>query len=257
MYFFSVGAMFRNEAHCIKEWVEHYLNQGADHFYLVNDNSTDKSVEIIQPYIDTGQITLYNVKDLEPHIIGHQRNTYNTYILPHVNAKDTKWLLICDLDEFAWSPVFKTLKDFLSQYVYTLAQVQMTPTLFGSNNLEKQPKSLVQGFTKRSKDVPTKCGTFKYFVNSDYRFSSLNVHHATAVDPEYNTGKYFMRIHSDFIRLNHYICQSKEFWINVKCTRGDADGYLERNMEMFDLYNEQANQEDDFDLAKINKDLPC
>lgn len=249
--------MFRNEAHCIKEWIEHYLNQGADHFYLVNDNSTDNTVEIIQPYIDRDLITLYTSEDCHPHLLGHQRNTYNKYLLPHVNNKDTKWLLICDLDEFAWSPVFKTLKDFLSQYVYLLAQVQVTPTIFGSNNLEKQPKSLVQGFTKRSKEVPSKCGTYKYFVNSDYRFSSLNVHHATAEDPEYNSPTYFMKIYPAYIRLNHYICQSKEFWINVKCTRGDADGYLQRDMELFDSYNSNANQEEDFELAEINKNLPC
>lgn len=255
MYFFSVGAMFRNESHCIKEWIEHYLNQGADHFYLVNDNSTDNSVEIIQPYIDRGQITLYNAEDLGPHVLGHQRNTYNAYMLPHVNSKDTKWLLICDLDEFAWSPMFRTLKEFLTEHVYMLAQVQVTPTIFGSNNLEKQPKSLVQGFTKRSKDVPTKCGTYKYFVNSDYRFISLNVHHATAEDEEYNKPKYFMRIDPDVLRLNHYICQSKEFWLNIKCTRGDADGYLQRDLELFDHYNSQGNQEDDFELAEINKNI--
>jgi hypothetical protein len=255
MYIFSVGAMFRNESHCIKEWIEHYLNQGADHFYLVNDNSTDDTVNIIQPYIDRGQITLYNTSDPGPHILGHQRNTYNKYLLPHVNNKDTRWLLVCDLDEFMWSPAFKTVKDFLTQYVHSLAQVQVVPTLFGSNNLEKQPKSLVQGFTKRSKDVPTKCGTYKYFVNSYFRFSSLNVHHATAEDPKYNGPEYFMIIDSQYIRLNHYICQSKEFWINVKCTRGDADGYLQRDMKLFEHYNSQANQEDDYELAGINSKI--
>jgi hypothetical protein len=154
-----------------------------------------------------------------------------------------------------WSPEFDTVKDFLTEYVHCLAQVQVTPTLFGSNNLEKQPKSLVQGFTKRTRDVPTKCGTHKYFVNSDFRFSSLNVHHATAEDSKYNEAEYFMIINPSHIRLNHYICQSREFWINVKCTRGDADGYLERDMKLFEDYNSQANQEDDYELAEINSKI--
>jgi glycosyltransferase involved in cell wall biosynthesis len=255
MYIFSVGAMFKNESHCIKEWIEHYLNQGADHFYLVNDNSTDNTVEIIKPYIESGKITLYNAPNTGPHILGNQRNTYNKYILPHLNNKDTKWLLMCDLDEFAWSPEFDTVKDFLTEYVHSLAQVQVTPTIFGSNNLEKQPKSLVQGFTRRTKEVPTKCGTYKYFVNSDYKFSSLNVHFATAENPEYNKPEYFMIIHSDYIRLNHYICQSREFWLNIKCTRGDADGFLQRDLQLFESYNSQANQEEDYELAKINSKI--
>lgn len=254
MYFFSVGAMFKNESHCIKEWIEHYLNQGADHFYLVNDSSTDNTVEILQPYIEQGLITLYN-SDL-PIILGRQRNTYNNFILPHLNNKETKWLLICDLDEFVWSPVYKTLTVFLSHYVDTLAQVQIVPTIFGSNNLEKQPKSLVQGFTKRTIDVPTEnVRTYKYFVNSDFKYSSLNVHHATPEDSKYLSVEYFKIINSDYIRLNHYSCQSKEFWINIKCTRGDADAYLQRNMEIFDSYNHFSNIVDDFELAEINKHL--
>jgi glycosyltransferase involved in cell wall biosynthesis len=248
MHFFSVGAMFKNESHCIIEWIEHYINQGADHFYLVNDNSTDKSVEYIQKYIN--RITLYNSN--EPHILGHQRNTYNKFILPHI--KETKWLLMCDLDEFVYSPLYKSIPNFLEQVSY-LAQIQITPTLFGSNNHITQPNSLVQGFTKRSETVPTNCGTYKYFVNSDYEYISLNVHHATPKNIEYHKGEYFKIINTPYIKLNHYICQSKEFWIKIKCTRGDADGYLERDMKMFDDYNSQTNIKDDFELAKINENV--
>lgn len=255
MYFFSVGAMFKNESHCIKEWIEHYLNQGAEHFYLVNDSSTDNTVEIIQPYIERGLITLYESN--LPVQLGRQRDTYNKYILPHLNNKDTKWLLICDLDEYAWSPVYKTLTQFLSQYVYSLSQVQIRPTIFGSNNLEKQPKSLVQGFTKRTPQAPSEnVGTYKYFVNSDFKFTSLNVHHATPEDPQFLSREHFILISGDYIRLNHYICQSKELWIKVKCSRGDADAYLQRDMELFDSYNQQANIVDDFELAEINRGLP-
>lgn len=256
MYIFSVAAMFKNESHCIKEWIEHYLNQGVEHFYLINDASTDNTVDIIQPYIERNLVTLYNIEPSNvPHALGNQRNMYNKYLLPHLNNNDTKWMLICDLDEFVWSPMYKTVRQFLLESVHWLAQVQMRPTIFGSNNLEKQPKSLVQGFTKRTKELPTNAGSYKYFVNSSFKFSSLNIHHATPVDPEHSKQKYFMLFDAKYIRLNHYICQSKEFWVNVKCTRGDADGYLQRNMDLFDSYNAQANEVEDFDLANINKDL--
>lgn len=250
MYFFSVAAMFRNESHCMQEWLEHYLNQGAEHFYLINDDSTDNSVEILQPYIERGLVTLYTSREPQPHYLGYQRNMYNHYILPHLNNKETKWLLMCDLDEFAWSPKYETLKQFLSEYVYMLAQVQITPSIFGSNNLVKQPKSLVQGFTKRASSYS---GAYKYFVNSDFKYASLNVHHATPEDPEFQKPNHFMVINPDYIRLNHYVCQSKEFWLNVKCTRGDSDGYLQRSLDMFEGYERMANEVDDFELAEINR----
>lgn len=251
MHFFSVGAIFRNEQHCIKEWIEHYLNQGADHFYLINDNSDDNSCELLAEYISQNTITLYHSNQPQPHILGHQRNAYNTFILPHVHKKETKWLLMCDLDEFVYSPMYKSVKEFLEQCNH-LAQIQIPPTIFGSNALEKQPKSLVQGFTKCIKDDPGICGAYKYFVNSDYEFISLNVHHATPKNPEHQKREFFMLLNVPYIKLNHYICQSKEFWIQVKCTRGDADGYLKRDMDLFEHYNTYANNEEDLELAKIN-----
>ena len=34
----SVMAIFRNEAHLFKEWIEHYYSEGVQHFYLINHN---------------------------------------------------------------------------------------------------------------------------------------------------------------------------------------------------------------------------
>lgn len=252
MYFLSVAAMFRNESHCIKEWIEHYLNQDVDHFYLINDDSTDNFMEIIQPYIDNKLITLYTSKEPQPHQLGYQMSIYNKYLLPHLYNKDTKWLLICDLDEFVWSPGFKTLKNVIKEHFPNHGQIQIPPTIFASNNLEKQPKSLVQGFTKRSKDLPSIYGSYKYIVNSDFKFTSLNVHHATFENKDYERIEYFIIIIDPYFRLNHYICQSKEFWLNVKCTRGDSDGYMKRDIGVFEYYCSFANETDDFDLANIN-----
>ena len=41
MYKLSVGTIFKNEEHIIKEWIEHYLYHGVEHFYLIDDNSDD------------------------------------------------------------------------------------------------------------------------------------------------------------------------------------------------------------------------
>ena len=59
-YTLSVGAIFKNEEHCIVEWIEHYLHHGVDHFYLIDDSSADSSVEKCKPYIEKGIVTLFN-----------------------------------------------------------------------------------------------------------------------------------------------------------------------------------------------------
>ena len=256
MYNLSVGAIFKNEEQGIKEWIEHYLNHGVEHFYLINDNSNDNYLEKIQYYIDLNIVTLYNA--CFTNYLGRQKDMYNTYILPKI--KDTKWLLICDLDEFMWSPVNKDLNVILSQCSH-LGQIQVNHTLFGSNNHIIQPDSIVNCFTKRSQYLDTKIpnGNLKYFVNTMFDFTSLNVHHATfAIDEYHNNSnsnnsnnKVFIILGQQYFRLNHYCCQSLNFWKNIKCTRGDADYYRERKIEEFDSYD--LNDIEDFDLIDQNK----
>jgi len=36
---------------------QHNTTQGADHFYLIDNNSTDEPLRILQPYIDRGLVT--------------------------------------------------------------------------------------------------------------------------------------------------------------------------------------------------------
>ena len=56
-YYLSVLACCKDEGDYIQEWVEYYLLQGVEHFYLYNNNGTDNSKELLKPYIDAGLIT--------------------------------------------------------------------------------------------------------------------------------------------------------------------------------------------------------
>jgi hypothetical protein len=255
MYKLSVGTVFKNEGNSIKEWVEHYLHHGVEHFYLINDNSNDNYLEKIQYYLDKNIITLYNAGSNFYNYTGRQKDMYNTYILPHINNKNTEWLLMVDLDEYVWSPQNKDLNEILSQCSH-FGQIQVNHTLFGSNCHITQPDSIVNCFTKRSSCIDTKepLGNFKYFINSKFEFISLNVHHATFAIDEYHSNKnIFINLGQTYFRLNHYCCQSLNFWINTKCTRGDADNYKERKSEEFYIYD--LNDVEDYDLMKQNQDL--
>lgn len=227
-YKLAVGAIFKNEGHCLKEWIEHYLSVGAEHFYLINDQSTDNYAEILKPYIDAEIVTLNS--PVWSQYYGRQRDMYNTYVLPFL--KQTEWLLMVDLDEFMWSPISDHLYDVLSR-TNNIGQIQVEHTLFGSSGYKEQPPSIVDYFIKRANDSPTQSpGLRKYFVKSSYKFSSLNVHHATFVDKEHEKNNFIVLSEQYFV-LNHYNCQSEEFWRNVKCTRGDADNYKIRTMDDF------------------------
>lgn len=245
-YEFVVAAIFKNEQHALKEWIEHYLFHGAEHIYLINDDSTDNSVEIIEPYIAKNLVTLFNIKC--DYYLGRQRNIYNQYILPILNDKITKWLLICDLDEFIWSPLNIDLKILLRNCNH-LSQIQVNHTMFGSSGFIEQPPCIVKYFIYREKE---KSILFKYFVNSDYKFSSLNAHHASYVNEEESKGT-FIQVIDNYFRYNHYRIQSFNFWKNIKCIRGDVDNYLIRDEK--DFHNIDKNEVEDLDLWQQNKDI--
>ena len=246
-YEFVVAAIFKNEHHAIVEWIEHYLFHGAEHIYLIDDNSSDNTSELIQPYIAKNKVTLFNIK--WDYYLGRQRDIYNHYLLPIVNAKETKWLLICDLDEFIWSPLNIDLKIVLRTCSH-LSQIQISHTQFGSSGFIEQPSCIVKYFVHKEKN---KSILYKYFINSNYKFSSLNVHHASYVNQSDSKGTFIMLEDDTYFRYNHYRVQSFNLWKNVKCTRGDVDNYLIRNETHF--HDMDKNEVEDLDLWQQNKDM--
>jgi len=228
MYTLSVGAMFKNEAHALKEWMEHYIFHGVDHFYLVNDDSTDNSVEILTPYIDKGLVTLFNIK--HSYYLGRQTNIYDMYIFPHL--KETQWLLMIDLDEFMWSPTSTDLK-YVLKTANNIGQIQVEHTLFGSNGHDAIPEGIVKSYTRRAPESPTRNpGLRKYFINSAFEFTGLAIHHAY-FKHNHDEKNNFLLLNEPYFVLNHYCCQAKELWRTVKCTRGDSDNYRTRTMDDF------------------------
>jgi hypothetical protein len=91
-YTLSVGALFKNEATILEEWIQHYLAEGVEHFYLVNDHSTDHYLAILSKY-GPNKITLFDH--------GHAHAQIHNYLsfLP-LASRESEWLFVVDLDEF-------------------------------------------------------------------------------------------------------------------------------------------------------------
>ena len=49
-YFLSIVAVFKNEAMGMEEWLNHYIMQGVEHFYLIDNGSTDGTAAIAESY---------------------------------------------------------------------------------------------------------------------------------------------------------------------------------------------------------------
>jgi hypothetical protein len=94
-YNFCIMAIFKNETMNLKLWLDHYLWQGVDHFYLIDNGSTDYPLYILNEYISKGIVTYYH-RDQKHQQPQHYRYVFDKEYLMF----KTKWLCICDLDEF-------------------------------------------------------------------------------------------------------------------------------------------------------------
>ena len=52
LYDLTITAIFKNEGHYLKEWLDYHLLAGVEHFYLYNNDSTDNYKEVLAPYIE-------------------------------------------------------------------------------------------------------------------------------------------------------------------------------------------------------------
>lgn len=111
MYNFSICSIFKNEAHVLEKWIQHYIYHGVEHFYLINDNSSDKYMDIIDKY--SNYITLFN-NDVETITVGSQSLIYEKYFRPILQY--SKWIAILDLDEFLYSPNEININNIINKY---------------------------------------------------------------------------------------------------------------------------------------------
>lgn len=243
MFYFTIGAIFKNEAHILKEWIEHYKLHGVDHIYLINDSSTDNYIYILQPYIDSNYITLYN-NNVVCNNVGRQTILYNYYFNKHL--QDTKWFGILDLDEFLYSPQEVNLKNILKKYENE-KQLQVNWVHFGSSGYIKQPTCVVNNFIYRGEYNSITNGpngrynSYKSIVNTSANNIYLNIH-SHHIDTKNIS---FSEI-EPILLINHYCTQSLEFWQNIKMTRGDVNKYYdslewERNLKLFNDCNVNVN----------------
>jgi len=218
--YLSVGAVFKNEQHCIVEFIEHYLYHGVDHLYLINDFSNDNFRSLILPYIKSGVVTLFE-NDIMTDRMNRQCEIYNKFFLPILN--ETEWIAILDLDEFMYSPTEINIQNVIKKYNnYNSIRVEWVN--FGSNGRIAQPSSIVEGFTMRTKIPNGNHYSYKSILKSadviEFGVHESQIKNINSINLSYTSG-------SNELFINHYRLQSKEFFMNVKSTRGDVNNWYD------------------------------
>lgn len=267
----AIVAIFKNESVAITEWMEHYLKQGVGHFFLIDNGSTDDCCEKLDPYIQKGLVTLVHDSTRWA-----QKELYNQYFLEKRHL--CKWLMVCDLDEFAYSRKgFQTIIEYLNSLPEKVHGIKIPWKMFGSAGYEVQPDAIVKSFTKRShydgrQHEGMRDGQLSLckMIARGSAIRQLNLHEfqlklgAQVIDPN---GTFLKSGERNFVpvseallenaslHLNHYALQSKEWFLAVKGTRGAADGQSSENIRdeaYFNRYDRNMNEVEDRELAGMH-----
>ena len=239
-YYLSVCAIFKDESLSMREWIEYHHLIGVDHFYLYNNNSTDRSVEILQPYIERGLVTLINWKMPPP----CQAEAYN-HCKEHF-YDESNWIAFIDLDEYICPRRMMNMKEWLEPYE-SYPSLVIYWKMFGSaGQVEHDPNRLIteqyyiawDRFDDIGKPIintrfPSKKTTLKYIhdLPSTCKLFSINF-----TLPPVNEFKHFVAfksnrtnlftIPSDFsIQINHYVTKSYMDYFVKRRNRGDVNNF--------------------------------
>lgn len=245
-YYLSAAICIKDEGSYMQEWVEYHLLQGVEHFYIYNNNGTDNTREILDPYIQKGLITWIDFPGKSM-----QKVIYNDAIQKFKN--ETRWMTFIDADEFVF-PMKKnmTFAKFLKNYE-EFSQLLMHWCIFGSSGHIKRTKGLViERFKMHQKGAlrtPKSVFNPRAVIFAD-------VHTSLVFGKTVNENKKVFRRQKSScpvasqIRVNHYVIKSWEEYQN-KRKRGDVlysgshlnDGY-------FQYFDKMDKVDDGYDQMK-------
>ena len=230
-YKLSIIAIFKNETLNLKLWIEHYLWQGVEHFYLIDNDSTDNPELILNEYIEKGIITLYKLPEKHKQV-----EHYKTIWINENISSQTEWLIMADLDEFWFSPNNKLINiiDNYNDYDVIYSNWKM----FGSDGNINHPNDIRISIINRTPNLHD---------NTKWICKTKNINIDTINQHKIIDNNLKIINVNDNIQLNHYPIQSKEFYEKVKLTRGDVISENSENVRdwnYFAKYDENMTYKD-------------
>jgi hypothetical protein len=258
----AVVSIQRNRAKWLKEWVLFHHLVGVSCFYMYLHKCTDNSKEILA--------TLSKELDIKIHIVNEdihqpQLASFNHAYQKYGNTAD--WLAFIDGDEFLYPTNTESLLDVLAQYQYAdMSALGVYWQCFGSNGHVHDPngliisdytrraplsfesnshvKSIVRGFQGKHCQAGPNSHIFNTILGTWDELLRPIQFGLTSYQPSYQ-----------HLCINHYACQSYDFYKTFKMNSGaaDAGSNLIRPESWWTTYD--RNDEEDMNILKFKKSL--
>ena len=126
------------------EWLAHHALEGATQFVLLDQQSMDNGPELVKAFAASRP-------DLSVQLfpaVGDREQ--DLHYGRHIHRLSTDWLLVIDLDEFAYARGHATIPHFLSSLPQGVGSLVLPWKVFGSNSQVLHPRSgAISAFTQR------------------------------------------------------------------------------------------------------------
>jgi hypothetical protein len=141
----AVCAVFKDEASYLDEWVRFHRSQGAEHFFLYNNFSSDDYKSVLAPHADYVTVTDWPVPFLEG---GQLRAMLHAIEQP---GADYRWLAIIDIDEFIFGTTRPLVEELALEPYVRADQVLVNTICYGTSGVSEYPAgTLLRHLTRRA-----------------------------------------------------------------------------------------------------------
>ncbi len=260
----SILAIFQNEDRFLKEWIDFHRTVGVEHFYLYNNLSSDKYIEVLQPYVAAGIVELYDWPyesqwGSEADWTKIQAAAYRHGLA--LASGQTKWLAILDTDEFLVPKQALSLTDWLKDYE-SCSGILVNWQVFGTSNVQRIPKSayLIEKLLQQAPvddEMNTYCKSIVRPESVKYCTDPHTVVYypwSYSVDPDKNL--FLWKFHharpvkADIICIHHYWSRDEDFFYERKLARYEKWGDNKREAACIKR-NQVANQIRNTDILQF------
>lgn len=172
-HYLVVGAIFRDEAPFLAEWLSFHRIVGVDHFYLYDNGSSDHPEAVLAPFLKEGCVTLRYWP-----VPFHERAQVKAYAdcLNRVRG-ETRWLACIDIDEFLFSPESVRLDTVLKEFEGHPGVVVRWQVYGSSGEEQASDRPVIARFARRAPTHWIRNRRVKSIVDPSLAVEALNPHH--------------------------------------------------------------------------------